>query len=94
MVEGFQAEKKAILCRGVTNIASEIEKENERSSHEQPLVLYTYIPVFAASFGSTGNCRPYLVDSPGVESVFDDMKKSKSYYSVLSTMVYVENYQR
>ena len=91
MVEGFQAKKK--ICRGVTNIESEIGKENEHSSHEQSLVLYTYIPVFAASFGSTGNCTPYLVDSPGVE-FFDDMKKSKSYFSVLSTMVYVENYQR
>lgn len=82
------------LCRGIKNIESRIKEENTIHGNQgQPLVLYTYIPVFASidSLGSSSHCTPYLVDSPGVEVINADVH---SYYSIQSAMIYVENYQR
>lgn len=80
-----------VLCHGVMNIKSKIKEMNKKDEKQKdPLVLYTYIPVFD-SLSSTTDFTPYLVDSPGVEVITDDVK---SYYSILSAMIYVENYQR
>ena len=91
MVRGIQ--KRDVLCHGVKNIKERITEENRQLDDENrkdPLVLYTYIPVFD-SLSSSSHCTPYFVDSPGVEVINDDVK---SYYSILSAMIYVENYQR
>ena len=81
-------------CQGIKNIESRIKDENTTHGNKgQPLVLYTYIPVFASLdfLGSSSHCTPYLVDSPGVEVINADVH---SYYSIQSAMIYVENYQR
>ncbi|XP_019856053.1 PREDICTED: uncharacterized protein LOC109584676 isoform X2 [Amphimedon queenslandica] len=91
LVRGIQ--KHDILCHGVKNIKARITEKNQELDDEnrnEPLVLYTYIPVFD-SLSSSSHCTPYFVDSPGVEVINDDVK---SYYSILSAMIYVENYQR
>lgn len=88
MVKGLDNAK--ILCRGAKDIESRIDEVNQEAAQTTPLVLHTYIPVFA-SLNSSSHCTPYLVDSPGVEIINEDVQ---SYYKVLSTMVYVENYQR
>ncbi|XP_019856260.1 PREDICTED: uncharacterized protein LOC109584823 isoform X2 [Amphimedon queenslandica] len=83
---------KEILCHGVAEIKLKITRRNQLNDAHQidPLVLYTYIPVFD-SLSSSTHCTPYFVDSPGVEVINNDVK---SYYSILSAMIYVENYLR
>ncbi|XP_019856056.1 PREDICTED: uncharacterized protein LOC109584677 isoform X2 [Amphimedon queenslandica] len=79
------------LCHGVKDIKSKITEKNKKDKDQkETFVLYTYIPVFD-SLSSSTECTPYLVDSPGVEVINDDVK---SYYSILSAMIYVENYVR
>lgn len=88
LVNGF---KGIIICHGVKNIRAKLKEVNKTPNrYPESLVLYTYIPVFA-SLGSSNHCTPYLVDSPGVEKIEKDVH---SYYSVLSAMIYVENYSR
>ena len=67
--------------------------DDHKDQKAEPLVLYTYIPVFASiDFpNSPTHFTPYLVDSPGVEVINADVH---SYYSIQSAMIYVENYQR
>uniref|UniRef100_A0A1X7U480 Uncharacterized protein n=1 Tax=Amphimedon queenslandica TaxID=400682 RepID=A0A1X7U480_AMPQE len=93
-VRGFGKHDKLsrAQCYGVKKIESKIRKENQLDDKDQkdPLVIYTYIPLFD-SLSSSAHFTPYLVDSPGVEVINDDVK---SYYSILSAMVYVESYQR
>ena len=80
-----------MLCRGIKDIKSKITEKNKKDKDQKDtFVLYTYIPVFD-SLSSSTHCIPYLVDSPGVEVINDDVK---SYYSILSAMIYVENYVR
>ena len=88
MVSGF---KGLAICHGVKNIQARLREENKTpNGYPEPLVLYTHIPVFA-SLGSSNLCTPYLVDYPGVEEIKKDIH---SYYSILSAMIYVENYPR
>uniref|UniRef100_A0A1X7U473 Dynamin N-terminal domain-containing protein n=1 Tax=Amphimedon queenslandica TaxID=400682 RepID=A0A1X7U473_AMPQE len=91
LVQGIGTNNR--LCHGLKNIKSKIKEMNKKDEKQKdPLVLYTYIPVFhSKNESSTPYCTPYLVDSPGVEVINDDVK---SYYSILSAMIYVENYQR
>ena len=89
MVKGI-GKHDNVLCRGVKDVKSKIKEENKKDEDQnEPLVLYTRIPVFDSL--NLKDCTPYLVDSPGVEVINDDVK---SYYSILSVMVYVESYQR
>ncbi|XP_019856264.1 PREDICTED: uncharacterized protein LOC105313968 isoform X2 [Amphimedon queenslandica] len=94
LIRGFGKHDKLsrAQCYGVKKIESKIRKENQLDDKDQkdPLVIYTYIPLFD-SLSSSAHFTPYLVDSPGVEVINDDVK---SYYSILSAMVYVESYQR
>ena len=81
-------------CLGIQEIKSKIEQENKRDRYQGiPFVLYTHIPMFnsADSTKSQNYFTPYLVDSPGVEEIKNDVE---SYYRILCTMIYVENYQR
>lgn len=87
LVRGFGGQQA--LCHGVQNIEERLCQENTMHGYQEPLVLYTFIPVFDSL--TSNHFTPYLVDSPGIEKIQKDVH---SYYSILSAMIYVENYPR
>ena len=77
------------------NIKAEIDEINKLADSQQSdktlLVLYTYLSVFEFVDEPDQLLKPFFVDSPGVEDIRDDIKQ---FYTIDSSLVYIENYCR
>ena len=77
------------------NIKAKIDEINQLVDSQQTdktfLVLYTYLSVFEFVDETDQLLKPFFVDSPGVEDFTDDIK---SFYTIDSSLVYIENYSR
>ena len=77
------------------NIKAKIDEINQLVDSQQSdkvfLVLYTYLSVFEFVDETDQLLKPFFVDSPGVEDFRDDIKQ---FYTIDSSLVYIENYCR